>query len=91
MSCLGDPTVQSEFKERNIIVLLSGGMDSCGALIAAKCYGANNVQPVFINRGQQNYANEKAAITRILADYLTKKFSGIQPTYLWRDSWVLLL
>ncbi|MHA2247636.1 MAG: 7-cyano-7-deazaguanine synthase [Candidatus Hodarchaeales archaeon] len=63
------------FSDKKIVLLISGGLDSMGALIALCHYGAKEIQPLFINRGQINYQNEEKAICDVFESKIFKKYS----------------
>ncbi len=54
-------------KNASVVHCISGGLDSVGVIPVMKFFGADKIQPVFFNRGQGNYEQEKTAITKVLS------------------------
>lgn len=53
-------------KDTNAIISFSGGLDSTGIISVLKYLGVDKIQPVFFNRGQSNYNEEKNAGEKVL-------------------------
>jgi 7-cyano-7-deazaguanine synthase in queuosine biosynthesis len=70
------------YKDKKIILFLSGGLDSSGALVVLCHSMARKIQPLFIDRGQTNFQKEREAIESILNCPSISQFQDkIQPLF----------
>ena len=63
-------------ENKNVVHLISGGIFSTLAIVVEKMFEVNKIQPVFVNRGHENWFRERMAVWDVI-ELLSELFENI--------------